>query len=412
MRLCRVLFVLSVILIIQVKAQSKITLDEAINMAYQKNIDLQKQFANIKNAEVDLDGSARLPNPYFSYMREDLKSNSLIYNEWVASGSIPINFLWERWSNINSKEKSLEAQKLIYKNLKWNTAFQVREYYYALYNYSELSQSLNNALLRLTNLAESAQHRLTEGDISEYELQRILIELNKLKATAAKIELQKTKLENNLKLLIGFDTKTKIFTISPSLKKELNYTENELIQIALDKRNDVKAFQLKIESENSYLSHNKLKMIPEINLSAGYKKLIDNFSGSVLQLDFEIPLFNRNQTGIKQSEIQLSIFEKELLFLKEKIKTEVIESLQSYNINKRLYEDINNLKFDNIFTTSSFSYEQGEISLIEFIDGINVFIDGLILTNELDINYYNGFFKLEKAVGVSLTNFENNLGEK
>ena len=126
MKLCRVLFVLSVILIIQVKAQSKITLDEAINMAYQKNIDLQKQFANIKNAEVDLDGSARLPNPYFSYMREDLKSNSLIYNEWVASGSIPINFLWERWSNIDSKEKSLEAQKLIYKNLKWNTAFQVR----------------------------------------------------------------------------------------------------------------------------------------------------------------------------------------------------------------------------------------------------------------------------------------------
>ena len=281
-----------------------------------------------------------------------------------------------------------------------------------MYNYSELSQSLNNALLRLTNLAESAQHRLTEGDISEYELQRILIELNKLKATAAKIELHKTKLENNLKLLIGFDTKTKIFTISPSLKKELNYTENELIQIALDKRNDVKAFQLKIESENSYLSHNKLKMIPEINLSAGYKKLIDNFSGSVLQLDFEIPLFNRNQTGIEQSEIQLSIFEKELFFLKEKIKTEVIESLQSYNVNKRLYEDINNLEFENIFTTSSFSYEQGEISLIEFIDGINVFIDGLILTNELDINYYNGFFKLEKAVGVSLTNFENNLGEK
>ena len=412
MRLCRVLFVLSVILIIQVKAQSKITLDEAINIAYQKNIDLQKQFANIKNAEVDLDGSARLPNPYFSYTREDLKSNSLIYNEWVASGSIPINFLWERWSNIDSKEKSLEAQKLFYKNLKWNTAYQVREYYYALHNYSKLSQSLDNAILRLTNLAESAQHRLTEGDISEYELQRILVELNKLKVAASKIELRKTIGNNNLKLLIGFDTNTKILTVEPSLIREFNYSENELIQTALLYRNDVKASQLIIESENLYLSHNKLKKIPEINFTAGYKKQTDGFKGSVLKLDIEIPLFNRNQTGIKQSEIQLSIFEKELLFLKEKIKTEVIESLQSYNINKRLYEDINNLKFDNIFTTSSFSYEQGEISLIEFIDGINVFIDGLILTNELEINYYNGFFKLEKAVGVSLTNFEYNLGEK
>lgn len=412
MKLCRVLFVLSVILVIPVKAQNNITLDEAINMAYQKNIDLQKQFAIIKNAEIDLDGSARLPNPLFSYSREDIRSNLRNYNEWIATGSIPINFLWERWSNIDSKEKSLEAQKLFYKNLKWNTAYQVREYYYALHNYSKLSQSLDNAILRLTNLAESAQHRLTEGDISEYELQRILVELNKLKVAASKIELRKTIGNNNLKLLIGFDTNTKILTVEPSLIREFNYSENELIQTALLYRNDVKASQLIIESENLYLSHNKLKKIPEINFTAGYKKQTDGFKGSVLKLDIEIPLFNRNQTGIKQSEIQLSIFEKELLFLKEKIKTEVIESLQSYNINKRLYEDINNLDFDNIFTTSSFSYKLGEISLIQFIDGINVFIDGLILTNELEINYYNGFFKLEKAIGISLTNFEYNLGEK
>lgn len=408
MRLYRLLIVLSGILVIPVKAQNKITLDEAINMAYQKNIDLQKQFANIKNAEIDLDGSARLPNPLFSYSREDLKSNTLVYSEWAASCSIPINFLWERWSNIDSKEKSIEAQKLFYENLKWSTAYQVSEYYYALHNYSELSQSLDNALQSFTNLAESARYRLSEGDISEYELQRILVELNKLKTTASKIDLQKTKLGNNLKLFIGFDTKTKNFTVFPELKKDFNYTENKLIQTALDKRIDVKAFQLIIESENLYLSYNKLKIIPEINFTAGYKKLIDNFSGSVLQLDFEIPLFNRNQTNIEQSEIQLSILEKELLFLKEKIKTEVIESFYNYNVNKVLHEDINNLQFENIFTTSAFSYEQGEISLVEFIDGINAFVDGIVLANELEINYHNSFLKLEKAVGVSLSDIENN----
>ena len=412
MRLIRLLFVLSVILAIPVNAQNRITLDEAINMAYQNNLDIQKQLAIIKNAKTDFDESARLPNPSFSYSREDLKSNLLNYNEWSASGSIPINFLWERWSNIDSKEKSLEAQKLYHENLKWNTGCQVRKYYYALHSYAELSQSLERALARLTNLSVSANHRLIEGDISEYELQRILIELNKLKATASEIELKKTKLENTLKLFIGFDINNKLFTVSPPLKKELNFTEVELIQMALGNRNDVKAFQLIIESENSNLSYNRLKMIPDINLTAGYKKQSDHFKGSVLQLDFEFPLFNRNQTRIEQSVVQLSVLEKELLFIREKIKTEVIESFHNYNVNKVLYDDINKLRFEDIFTTASFSYEHGEISLVEFIDGINAFIDGLILINELKINYENSFFNLERAIETSLTNIENNSGAK
>ena len=118
---------------------------------------------------------------------------------------------------------------------------------------------------------------------------------------ASKIELRKTIGNNNLKLLIGFDTNTKILTVEPSLIREFNYSENELIQTALLYRNDVKASQLIIESENLYLSHNKLKKIPEINFTAGYKKQTDGFKGSVLKLDIEIPLFNRNQTVIKQS---------------------------------------------------------------------------------------------------------------
>lgn len=410
MRLFRLLFVLTAILVIPVEAQIKTTLDEAINMANQKNLDLQKQFSSIKNAEIDLDGSARLPNPLFTYTREDLKSNLLNYDEWVATGSIPINFVWERWSNIESKEKSIEAQKLFYENMKWNISYKVREYYYALNNYSDLSLALEKALLRLTNLVESANHRLTEGDISEFELQRILIELSKLKTTASEIKLQKGSIENNLKLLIGFDPKSKIIVLEPSLEEEINYTENELIQIALEKRKDIKALQLIIESEDSYLSFNKIKIIPEINLTAGYKNQADLFSGSVLQLDFEIPLFNRNQTRIEKSKIQLSLLENKLLFMKEEIKIEVIESFQNYIVNKSLYEDIMNIQFENIFTASSFSYEQGEISLIEFIDGINAFIDGLILGNELKIKFQDSFFKLEKAINFPISNIENNLG--
>ncbi|MAT59442.1 MAG: hypothetical protein CMF23_15835 [Ignavibacteriae bacterium] len=389
-----------------IKAQQKISFDEALKSAYQNNIDLQKQSARIQTAESVLGESSRLPNPVFTYTREDLNSGSTNYKEWIASGSIPLNFLWNRWSNVESKEKSLEAQKLLYEAHKLNVSAQVRESYFAFNKYSELSGRLNNTLTRLTELAESAKHRLNEGDISEYELQRILIEVNKIKATASEIELLKTKFENNLKLLTGYDSSEKIITESVELNTDLDFSEEELVTNALKNRNDLKALKTLIESENLFLSHNQMKIIPDISLSAGYKKQTDDLKGTVFQINFEVPLFNRNQNAIQQSEIEVNLLEKDAAFLNNKIKTEVSETYKSYVLNKSLYNARNDIKMDNIFNTAAYSYEQGEISLVEFIDGINAFIDGSILSSELEINLHKNYSRLEKAVGISLTNFE------
>lgn len=408
MGLFRLFIVLSIIIGIPIKAQTKITLDNAINLAFQNNLELFKQATIIKKAEVELNGSARIPNPAFSYSREDLVANQLSFDEWSATGSIPINFFWERWSDIDSKDKLLNAQKLLYKNLKLNTAVQVSQNYYSFHHYSELHQSLFKMLKNLTKLTESAQHRFSEGDISEYELQRILVELNKVKSVASEIELKKIELENKLKLLIGLDTQKKIRTVLSSQEKEIVFSEKDLIELANNNRNDIKAFSLLIESEESNLSFHKIKIIPDINLTAGYKKQSDELKGSLFQVDFEIPLFNRNQTQIEQSEFELSILGKELLFLKEEVKKEVIESLKKYKLNKKLLEDTKNFKFKNIYTTSAFSYEQGEITLVEFIDGINAFVDGLILATQTEINCQSSYFNLEKAVGISFTKFEYN----
>lgn len=405
MRLFRLLIVLSFILFTSIKAQYKITLEEAVKLAYRNNIELQKQSSRIKNAETVLNESARLPNPIFSYSREDLNSGSLDYKEWIASGSIPLNFLWNRWSNIESKEKSLDAQKLLYENIKLNISAQVRENYFALHKYTELSQKLNHTLTRLNELAESSKHRLNEGDISEYELQRILIEVNKIKSTTSEIELLRTKFENKLKLLIGFTASEKILTDPVQLNIEFDFSEEELVNNALNNRNDLKSFRMLIESENLFLSHNQIKLMPNISLTAGYKKQTDDLRGTVFQLDFEIPLFNRNQTGIQQSEIELNLLEKEFSFLKEKIKAEISEAYYSYGVNKILLEERNDIKLEDIFNTAAFSYEQGETSLVEFMDGINAFIDGSILSSELEINLQKNFYQLEKAVGMSLINF-------
>jgi cobalt-zinc-cadmium efflux system outer membrane protein len=389
-----------------VNAQNKITLDEAITLAFKNNIELQNHNAIIKSAQIALDESSRLPNPLFSYTREDLKYNSLKYDEWTASGSIPINFLWDRWSNLESKEKYLDAQDILLDQKRIDIIANVSINYHALNNYSDLTKSLNKTLLSLSELVQSSKDRLEQGDISEYELNRILLEINKLEVTTADIELKKFNFENKLKLLIGITASDSLLTDLSTMNNDIDKTREELIKVALNCRNDLKSLELIQDSEKLNLSHNKLKLIPNINLSAGYKEQLDNLSGSVFQIDFEIPLFNRNQMAIDQSENSLSLLQKEILFAKEKIKSDVSEAYSNFRIAKRLFQGRRDNQFEDILNVAIYSYQQGEITVVEFIDGINAFIEGSIMNKEVELNYNTSFYELEKAVGVSLKDFK------
>lgn len=404
MRLYRLLIALSVLWIIQLQAQTTISLDEAIRQALDKNIEIQKQNSLLKKSESRLNESSRIPNPIFNYSREDLKLNNAKIGEWITSGSLPLNFLWDRWSNINSKEKSLEAQRLLLENSKRSIIFQVQNAYVEYHFYEQLSIDLDNALVKIDEIASTSKQRLLEGDISEYELQRILIEANKLKTEFKEIELERNNFLNRLKLLIGYDSDKELQTIPIQSLQSITQSNEEMLKTALQNRKDLKAIEQLVESESAFLSHNKLKIIPNINLTAGYKKQLDNYSGSVFQLNFEIPLFKRNQLEIEQSEADLNILKQQKEYLIKQIGTEVQASLAKFKQYEALIKNENDLQLQNVFTSAAYSYEQGEISLVDFIDGLNAYKDGIILNKSLEIKYYQSIFELEYVSAISLIN--------
>lgn len=401
MRLYRLVIAISALWIIQLQAQTIISLDEAIHQALVKNIELQKQYSFIKKSESLLNESSRIPNPILNYSREDLKSNNTKIWEWIASGSLPLNFLWDRWSNIDSKEKSLEAQRLLLDNTKRTVIFKVKDAYSKYHFYNQLIIELTSTLVKIDEISSTSKQRLIEGDISEYELQRILIEVNKLRTEIKEIELEQNNFLNQLKLFIGYDPDKALQTIPIQSLQKITQSEEELLKIAIQNRNDLKAVKLLIESETAFLSHSKLKIIPNINLTAGYKNQLDNYSGSVFQLNFEIPLFKRNQFEIEQSEVDINILERQKEYLLKQIKTEVHSSFAKYKQYEELITNKHDLPLLNVFTSAVYSYEQGDISLVEFFDGLNAFKEGIKLNNELEIKFYQSIFELENVAALS-----------
>lgn len=258
----------------------------------------------------------------------------------------------------------------------------------------------------MSELVKSSRYRLEQGDISEYEFRRILLEINKLEVITVEIELKKNSFENKLQLLMGISVSDSLLTDPSKTNNDIELTKKELIKVALDSRNDLKSLQLLRDSENLNLSHNNLKFIPNINLSAGYKEQLDNLNGTVFQIDFEIPLFDRNQMAIDQSENSLTLLEKEIMFAKEKIKSEVSEAYSHFRIAKKINQGRSDIQLENILNVAVYSYKQGEITIVEFIDGINAFIEGSIMNKEVELNYNKSFYELEKAVGISLKDYK------
>ena len=401
MRLIRLYIILSGFVIAHLQAQTIQTLNDIIQLALKNNIQLQNQIILLKKSESRFIESSRLPNPVFSYSREDLSLNNAKLGEWIATGTLPLNFLWDRWSNINSKENSLEAQRCFVEHSKRSVILQVKNLYAQYHYYQQLSKELDSAHTSIEEVVSASKQRLTDGDLSEYYVQRILIEVNKLKTEMKEVELLRNEYLQQLILMTGFSQMPLRTEDLPAVPSPILFTENELMKMAFENRQDLRSAQHHFISESSNLTYKNLKSIPQINLSAGYKKQFDEYSGSVMQVNFEIPLFDRNQMEIEHSKLDVTFAEQQSEYLKQQIEGEVKLSYAKYKQYESLYSSKDDFQLHSVFKTATYSYKEGGITLIEFIDALNTYKEGVKLNTDLEIKYCQSIFELEYASALS-----------
>ncbi|MBK8664213.1 MAG: TolC family protein [Ignavibacteriales bacterium] len=168
---------------------------------------------------------------------------------------------------------------------------------------------------------------------------------------------------------------------------------------ALSKRVDIQIIQKFIESEKANLSFGESKKFPGINLGVGYKRQYDNFAGPVIQLNVEVPLFGKNK-----KEIDLANEELRNLGLQKQMKSDMIITQIKFAFNKYQMM-LNSFKTDKIESQNEIldialiSYAKGELSLVEFMDGVRAFVDGARLNSELYIDLLQSQHELEYVSG-------------
>lgn len=386
-----------------------LTLRQAVEKALSRNPTIAIQQKSIARAEGEKTSAGLLPNPVISYYREDLELNSVDAGEWIVSGSVPLNFLWSRWSQVSAASAQIDAESSFLDDTRRQLKFEVQQAYVETHFAEKNYQALQQAVAIFRKAAEASRERFADGDMSGYERQRIEVEYFRFKKNLTEAQVRYDNRRRQLAFLLDpenpeaqIQTATDLPTSAPQISQE------ELLSLAWRNRPDLQGTDAMLRSKQSVLTANKWQRLPQINATFGYKEQVDDFNGLVAQIHFGLPLFDRNQGEIKAARAE---FEKQTLaadLLRKQVALEVKQAYENFQLYHKMVQDLLNQDSEplgRLFEIALFSYNEGEMSLVELMDGVSAYTEAIQTQTDVLLKYQLSIFELEKATATTITAF-------
>ena len=386
-----------------------LTLQQAIEQALANYPALQIQQLSVERAQGQKTTAGLFPNPVITFYREDLKLNGANAGETTIYGGMPLNFLWTRWSGLSVASAQVDAEQLMLVNMRRLIKYKVQrafaETHFADRNYMAWKKATE--VFRLA--AKASRARFLDGDMAGYEQQRITVEYLRYQKSETEAKVLLNNYQRQLAFLLNPDQSEALYKTSAIFPSQLQDISHEkLLALGMDNRPDLQAARATYRGKQAALTMNKWGRIPRITASAGYKKQVDNFKGLVLQLNFGIPLFNRNQGKIQSARAALSQQTLAENLLEKRVALEVRQAYDTFQLYRQQVGHFTSPDIqppEQLLKIAQMSYSEGEMSLLELLDGVRAYSESFYAKNDLLLKYQLSIFELEKATAMSTSDF-------
>ena len=381
-----------------------LTLPAAVERALQRSSAIEIQRRVIQEADGVKTGAGLWPNPTLSYAREELSLAGLKGGEWNLSASVPLTFLWTRGSERSAADARIQAETLSLKRLQDQIRFEVQkafvEYHYA----REKRRAWQKVSVLVKTVLNAGSIRQAEGDISKYEHQRIALEA--LRYSRLETESLADVNRHFWRLVFLLDRQASDIETTledPSLEMAINL--DTALDRAMTHRADLQASAALVSSNQAAVIAEERRGWPEIDISFGFKSQEDGFEGATFQADLELPFFNRNQGKVKTAKAASERQRLALMLLKKQVQTEVRNAFDQFDLFTQQINQMEqaNISPDSILEIAQFAYSEGDMSLIEMLDGLQAYSGAFLARFDLLKSYYISRFELEKTIGQPLS---------
>lgn len=372
---------------------SRLTLEEAVRLAMDRNPLLAAAGDEIRAAEGDRIAAGSRPNPSFSLEFEDLPLSTnpgpfLEVRQTTSRVDYEIETGGRRRLRTEAADGTLKMKRLQHRDQARRLRLAVeRAFYRTMLTESNLetSQSILDQVERVILLNRV---RFEQGDISALDLNRIEVEQLKFRDDVFQADLALRNAESSLLALLNARDLSRGIDVEGSLLGDYRYPDqglraeaslDELIHAALKQRPDLALGLEEIRLAETESMLQKASRFPNITVGGGYRR---NPDGNSVVFGVSVPLqiFSRNEGGIVRAEAEQARAVNLAAALEKEVQLEVQTAYNALEINRRRVEYIRTQQLNKAEEASQVtlqSYNLGGATLIDYLDAQRTYRDAL-----------------------------------
>lgn len=392
-------------------AQAPVTIQQAVEEALERNIELLARRYEIPIAEARLLQARLRPNPRLNvetnfldvlganYIPEEgptgpAETNTVFYWEIETAGKRRLRMQTAREALAGARETFLDGRRTL--------ALEVQNAFLDTMLAKENAATLREVLATFENVVKVNQTRYQAGDIARVELLRSEVAALQFRNQLRQAELRVRQEAVRLQRLMGRPAPSPDFDIAGEIRRDRPAeTLEELTAAALAARPDLAALRREVARSEAEIRLQRALARPNVDLGISHhKQYVGPFPGQTAGFRFEIPLplLNRNQGEVERARREREQAETRVRALEQQIRAEAASAWEQYQTALRLLESIEREMLEQaarVRETVEFSYRRGEASFLDLLEAQRTLSETRQGYNEARVEYARALYLLD-----------------
>lgn len=395
-----------------------VTLDQAIQEALTKNLDLAAEKMNIGVAETRRITARLRPNPVLTVSGQSLNLLGANYSPNTPFGPNQLNVHTDfPFEGGHKREERIavaaQEQSLVELGVREVMRQVIAGVQNAFVDVQQAAESLKLArenLKSLEGVVTINEARLKSGDLAVVELDRSRVAALQYRAATLQAQLQVDQAKTQLQRLMGRRVKSPDFDVAGEIRRDGVIEEpGEIVRLALTRRPDYLADRQSQARSRADLRLQVANGKVDYTIGTEFtRQSAWGISGNSIGVYFSVPLriFNKNQGEIARTQREIGLAGARAEAHETSIQTEVERAYRQYVVSKQLLTSVEAemiVKARSVRDTMEYSYRRGEASLVEFLDAQRAFNDAMQTFNETRVNYARSLYLIDAVSGATVS---------
>ncbi|HEU5202256.1 MAG TPA: TolC family protein [Nitrospira sp.] len=387
----------------------RLSLNEALAVFLQQNLDVLIAKYGIEHSKGQEITAKLFPNPVMSIGTLSSFTQGLTP---ASSGQLFIQaqqlfeLAGKRGYRIESAGFGIQSTEASFEDAIRQLGFTVKDSYYRVQLAQRRSVLAEENRDRFSRILDINTIRFKKGYIAEVDLIRIRLQMVDFQSQVIQALQEAESARGDLRQLLRLSPRMTLELTTDLEFRRIDPEIGKLRIAAIDIRPDVRSKRFTYSQREADLRLAKAYRVPDITLGTGYAiqgaQGPDNPQQWALNLGLPLPLFNRNQGGIRQAEVAVQTAEADLNKSLNLVENEVEVAYRNLMQSRRLVEAYVGGVLDDAratFTIVERAYERGGATILDLLDAART--SRTIQQNYIEalFNYQRHLLLLESAVG-------------